>query len=80
LSAKVTVQLSRIAHATGLDATRLEQDMSRPEWQTVIERNRALAKTLGISGTPAFIVGNELVPGALDLKMLQDLVAHKREK
>ena len=73
-------QLSRIAHATGLDAARLEQDMSRPEWQTVIERNRALAKTLGISGTPAFIVGNELVPGALDLKMLQDLVAHKREK
>ena len=73
-------QISRIAHATGLDAARLEQDMSRPEWQTVIERNRALAKTLGISGTPAFIVGNELVPGALDLKMLQDLVAHKREK
>ncbi len=73
-------QLFRIAHATGLDVARLEQDMTRPEWQTVIDKNRALAKSLGISGTPAFIVGNDLVPGALDLKMLQDLVAHKRGK
>jgi protein-disulfide isomerase len=39
-----------------------------------------LAKTLGISGTPAFIVGNDLVPGALDLKTLQELVAHTRVK
>lgn len=71
-------QLFRIAHATGLDMARLEQDMARPEWQTVIDQNRALAKSLGISGTPAFIVGNDLVPGALDIKMLQDLVAHQR--
>ena len=73
-------QLFHIAQATGLDVNRLEQDMARPEWQPIIDQNRALAKSLGISGTPAFIVGNDLVPGALDLKMLQDLVAHKRGK
>ncbi len=73
-------QLFRIAQEAGLDVNRLDQDMTRPEWQPLIDRNRALAKTLGISGTPAFIVGNDLVPGALDLKTLQELVAHKRKQ
>ncbi|MBK9114016.1 MAG: DsbA family protein [Nitrospira sp.] len=59
---------------------RLDRDLSRPERQSTIERNRILAKTLGISGTPAFIVGNDLVPGAVDLKTLQELVAHTRVK
>ena len=70
--------LFRIAQTVGLDVSRLEADINRPEWQTVIDRNRSLAKTLGITGTPAFIVGTELVPGAVDLKMLQSLVAQVR--
>ena len=49
--------------------------MANPEWQTVIDRNRALAKELGISGTPGFIVGSELAPGALDLNGLKELIA-----
>lgn len=73
-------QLFRIAQDTGMDVTRLDRDLNRPEWQSIIDRNRILAKTLGISGTPAFIVGNDLVPGALDLKTLQELVAHKRKQ
>jgi len=64
-----------IAGEVGLDAKRLETDLANPEWQTVIDRNRALAKDLGISGTPGFIVGTELVPGALDVKGLKDLIA-----
>jgi len=64
-----------IAGEVGLNAKRLEADMANPEWNRIIERNRALAKDLGISGTPGFIVGTELVPGALDLKGLKELVA-----
>ena len=64
-----------IAGEVGLDPTRLEADMANPEWQAVIDRNRALAKDLGISGTPGFIVGTELVPGALDVKGLKELIA-----
>ncbi|MBH0180364.1 MAG: thioredoxin domain-containing protein [Nitrospira sp.] len=65
----------KIAIAVGLDTKRLEADMANPQWQTVIEKNRALAQELGISGTPGFIVGNELVPGALDLNGLKELIA-----
>ena len=68
-------QILHVAGTVGLDATRLESDMANPEWQTVIDRNRALAKDLGISGTPGFIVGTEHVPGVLDVNGLKDLVA-----
>lgn len=65
----------KIAVNVGLDAKRLESDMANPKWQTVIDKNRALARELGISGTPGFIVGNELVPGWLDLNGLKELIA-----
>jgi protein-disulfide isomerase len=65
----------KIAVGVGLDAKRLEVDMAHPKWQTVIAKNRALARELGISGTPGFIVGNELVPGMLDLNGLKELIA-----
>ena len=71
-------QVLHIANEVGLDTKKLEADMDNPEWTTVIERNRALAKELGITGTPAFIAGNELQPGALDLNGLKDLVARAR--
>jgi protein-disulfide isomerase len=64
-----------LAGKVGLDVKRLEADMVNPEWQAVIDRNRALAKNLGISGTPGFIVGTELVPGALDVNGLKELIA-----
>jgi protein-disulfide isomerase len=45
---------------------------------TIIERNCALAYDLGITGTPGFLVGSELQPGALDLNGLKDLIAWAR--
>jgi protein-disulfide isomerase len=52
--------------------------MESPSIQTTIERNRTLARELGINGTPGFIVGTELMPGALDLRGLKSLVAQAR--
>ena len=48
--------------------------------KTVIDHNRALAKDFGISGTPEFIVGAELVPVALDVKGLKELIARARQQ
>jgi protein-disulfide isomerase len=70
----------RIAGEVGLDAKKLEADMENPEWLTIIERNRSLAKDLGITGTPAFVVGSELYPGAMDLNALRDLVGRMRTR
>jgi protein-disulfide isomerase len=71
-------ELLRVAREVGLDTTQLETDMANPEWQSLIDRNRALAKELGINGTPGFIVGTELVPGALDLNGLKELIARSK--
>jgi protein-disulfide isomerase len=67
-------EVLKIAVSVGLNAKRLEADMANPKWQAVIAKNRALAQELGISGTPGFIVGNELVPGALGLNGLKELI------
>ena len=67
-----------IAEAVGLDLELLEVDMESPEVATIIARNLALAEALDIGGTPAFIIGDALVPGAIDMKSLKDLVAKAR--
>jgi len=69
-----------MATAVGLDTEKLHRDMESPSIQTTIERNRALARELGINGTPGFIVGTELVPGALDLKDLKNLIKQVRQE
>lgn len=69
-----------IAQRVGLDVKKLEVDLQAPEWQTAIDRNRALAKLLGISGTPGFVVGSEVYPGALELAGLKALVKQARTK
>ncbi|MBX3334110.1 MAG: DsbA family protein [Nitrospira sp.] len=68
-------EILKIAVSVGLNTKRLEADMANPKWQAAIDKNRALAQELGISGTPGFIVGNELVPGALDLNGLKEFIA-----
>jgi protein-disulfide isomerase len=54
-----------IAARVGLDAGRLRTDMQAPRIGEVISANRKLATTLGIDGTPAFVIGDRLVPGAV---------------
>jgi protein-disulfide isomerase len=54
--------------------------MESPSIQTTIERNRALARDLGINGTPGFIIGTELVPGALELEDLKNLIRQARQE
>ncbi|MBL8697698.1 MAG: DsbA family protein [Alphaproteobacteria bacterium] len=69
-----------VAQEVGLDPTRLKVDMARPEVAAQIERNRALARDLGIRGTPAFVIGERLVPGAIDLETMRGLVAQARQR
>jgi protein-disulfide isomerase len=69
-----------IAKQVGLDPDQLNKGMQDPTIRTIIEHNRALARELGINGTPGFIVGTELVPGALELKDLKNLVRQVRQE
>ncbi len=71
-------QLETTAHALGLDWPRLAHDMQDPSIQARIDENLRLAHALGIQGTPALVIGNDLVPGAVDLPDLRKAVAEAR--
>jgi protein-disulfide isomerase len=54
------------------------RDMADPSVQTRIDANLKLARDLGIQGTPALVIGTNLVPGAVDFPELQKAVADAR--
>jgi protein-disulfide isomerase len=70
--------LLKLAEETGLAFDRLKTDMNSPEVDAEIKRTTEIAKVLRLSGTPAFIIGNELIPGATDLETLQALIDEAR--
>lgn len=67
-----------LAAELGLDAARLEADMQSAAVTERIEANRALARRLGVTGTPAFLVlGPEAVrvaPGAVDGARIAEMI------
>lgn len=68
----------RIARDVGLDVGRLEADMDSERIGELIDRNYRLASALGIEGTPAFVVGDQLIPGAVDETRLRELIEQAR--
>jgi protein-disulfide isomerase len=67
-----------MAKKVGLDVEKLKTDMEAPSIQAAIDRNLALARALGINGTPSFVIGDKIVSGAIDLKRIQRLIASAR--
>ena len=74
----VEANVMRIAADTGLDVERLKQDMQAPEIIDAIRQNKRLAEAIGVNGTPAFVIGDVLIPGAIDEAKLQQLIADAR--
>jgi protein-disulfide isomerase len=62
----------------GLDWERLHADMTAPDVLARIDANLALAQKLQIQGTPAYIVGQQILPGAVELADLQSAVKAAR--
>ncbi len=71
-------KIMAVAAKSGLDVERLRRDMAAPEIDEALQKNFRLAEDLGIRGTPAFVIGKRLVPGAIDLKAFQKLIAEAR--
>jgi protein-disulfide isomerase len=72
-------KIMEIAKSVGLDMAQLQKDMEDPKLAQIIERNMALAGALGVRGTPAFVIGNQFVPGAVDADTLKRLIAEARK-
>jgi protein-disulfide isomerase len=71
-------KLIKVAADIGIDTAALEKEMGSSEIDDIIRKNYELAHSLNITGTPAFVIGTELVPGAIDLETLERLIAEAR--
>ncbi len=73
------VAVMAVAEAAGLNVERLQRDMTDPGIAVILSRNRALAKALDISGTPAFVIDDRLVHGAAEAALLEAVIAEVRK-
>jgi protein-disulfide isomerase len=63
-----------VAKEVGLDASRLERDMMSEEARLSIEESLKLAEKLGLNGTPSYVIGSDVVVGAVGLEALKEKV------
>ncbi len=68
------------ARSLGLDPGKLAADMNSPAVSGRIQQNLALAHDLKVEGTPVFIVGDQLIPGAMDEGNMETVIAAARKK
>mgnify|MGYP006280244273 CR=1 FL=1 len=72
--------IEALAAAHGLDTDRLIDDMQGPAVRERLQTNFQMAQAIGIEGTPAFVVGDSFMPGAVPLERLEAAVAAAREQ
>jgi protein-disulfide isomerase len=68
-----------VAKEVGFDMPRLERDMGSDEVKKTIEENMKLAEALGVNGTPSYVVGEEVVVGAVGLDSLREKISAERK-
>ncbi|WP_420347267.1 DsbA family protein [Pelagibius sp.] len=71
-------EVMAVAESVGLDLERLRADMRAPEIEEALRRNYAVGDAIGITGTPAMVIGNTVVPGLVSIDRLRELVAQAR--
>lgn len=67
------------AKTAGLDIERIKKDISNPEVDATLHEVQELAKSLAISGTPSYVLGDQLIPGALPHDRLAVGIAQVRK-
>lgn len=63
-----------------LKATGNEKLVANDKSMETIRTNMMLAEKLGVNGTPATLVGDEMIPGAIDTQQLEAIVKAQLEK
>jgi protein-disulfide isomerase len=76
---KITPEVvDQIAKEHALDVAKMKVDMKAAEIDAAIKKNQAMAQSLALTGTPAFIVDDKLIPGYTELANLQAMLATTR--
>ena len=62
------------AKDAGLDMAKLEKDSASPEVRATLEENFKLAEAMGMNGTPSYVIGNQVVVGAVGVDNLKEKI------
>lgn len=63
----------------GLSPVSLELDMGTEAVSQKIQTSYEIARALNITGTPTYIIGNEIIPGAIGIDELRERIANMRK-
>jgi protein-disulfide isomerase len=66
------------AKEAGLDTAKIEKDLASPEVKATIEENFKLAEDMGLNGTPSYVIGKQIVVGAVGLEGLKEKIGVAR--
>jgi protein-disulfide isomerase len=69
----------QIAQSIGLDLDKLRIDMESPEVAEHIQTSRDTADALQFTGTPSFVIGDEIVGGYVPEETIVEIIAAERE-
>jgi protein-disulfide isomerase len=67
-----------VAKEAGLDMARLEKDLASAEVRNTLEENMKLAEAMGMNGTPSYVIGKQVVIGAVGVENLKEKIAIAR--
>ena len=67
-----------VAKDIGMDMGQLQKDMQSPEVKATLEENFKLAEALGLNGTPSYVIGDQVVVGAVGLPQLKKNISTAR--
>ncbi|MGH6782033.1 MAG: DsbA family protein [Sphingomonadaceae bacterium] len=71
--------IARVQQEAGLDPAKVAADGKATDVQAEIDANIEMARGLQLTGTPAFIVGDQLLPGAVGYDALKKAIAEARK-
>ncbi len=72
--------IKELAATVGIDPEALEQTMQDKKWDDTIYANRALAREIGVRGTPVFIIAGEMVQGMVDENTMNLKINEARQR
>ncbi|SCY78582.1 DsbA family protein [Microvirga guangxiensis] len=67
-----------VAKEMGLDMAKLQKDIESAEIRNALQENMALGDKLNLTGTPAFVIGEAIIPGAVGIEPLKQLIGNVR--
>lgn len=73
-------KIMELAEETGLDTDALAEYIASDDAAAAINKNKQLARSIGVTGTPAFLINDNFMPGAVGLARMTEVIKKEREQ